>query len=260
MKQDAQLKRLEHIESHLRIGEDLQRLIFNIENDLGDPIACMLGLSSQALATAILAWFKERDLSLTKKYLSIAAEIDKKRYSREVNKLGAGGKVLALLKPLISDNKLLIDWFAGFDEAYDLKRIENTKTRDFWAYQSIVALRGDWARLKGRSERVLENPPASSEKKYLVDHHFHLALSKGDKRGMEEALKVILSPKVVNGRTIDESGFTEDLIFTPAVIYAKIAWMHGYEISVDSHLVPREWLSIAPLDTYEKGYDFLSKD
>jgi Immunity protein 49 len=64
-------------------------------------------------------------------------------------------------------------------------------------------------------------------------------------------------PKALASRSNDEGGFTEDLISTPAFIYAKIAWRHGYEVVVDSPFVPSEWLPISPLDRYENHYAFL---
>ncbi|AYR22687.1 hypothetical protein J2S30_000054 [Herbaspirillum rubrisubalbicans] len=252
-------KRLAHIKDHLDGGFNIERLVSNVQNRAGDPLACTMRLSSHALAQAMLSWFDERNLAKLKQYCYVAASLDRHWYLMEVDQTSPGANFLQLLKPLVSNNRSLIQWFAYYDDGYDQKRIENHKTHDFWAYQGVLAVRGDWRRLRERSEKILNNPPTTTEKKYLIDHHFYLALSTGDKRGMEEALQAILSPKVVKGRAIDESGFTEDLIFTPAVIYAKIAWLHGYEVSVNSDLVPPEWLPITPLDTYEKGYDFLSE-
>lgn len=167
--------------------------------------------------------------------------------------------MLGLWLPLLSDNLKLIDWFVNFDEAFDSKRIENHKSDDFWAYQSIVAIRGDWPRLRRRCEDVLGDPPtAKSEKNYLIDHEFFLAFSKGDAHGMEEVLRRLVQPKALAARSNDESGFTSDLISTPAFIYAKIAWRHGYEVDVGSPFVPKQWLPVLPLERCAHHYDFLA--
>jgi hypothetical protein len=42
---------------------------------------------------------------------------------------------------------------------YDLKQVEDPKTLDFWAYQALVALRGDWDRLHERCRRIAAAPP-----------------------------------------------------------------------------------------------------
>ena len=60
-----------------------------------------------------------------------------------------------------------------------------------------------------------------------------------------------------DSRAKAESGFTEDLISTPAVIYAKIAWLHGCKVVVDTPYIPAEWLPMDPLPHYDNHYRFL---
>lgn len=61
----------------------------------------------------------------------------------------------------------------------------------------------------------------------------------------------------MRSRINDDSGYAADLISTEAVIYAKIAWFHGYEVRVDSPYIPTEWLSVEPLAKYNCSYSFL---
>ena len=83
------------------------------------------------------------------------------------------------------------------------------------------------------------------------------ALADGDKTGMEAALLDMVQPRKVRGRSNDDCGFTADLISTAAVIYAKIAGLHGHELRVDSPYVPAAWLANTPLERYDDHYDFL---
>lgn len=141
---------------------------------------------------------------------------------------------------------------------YHPDRIEDHKTHDFFAYQAVVGLHGDWGRLAERCERVIADPPGSSgELKYSRDHKFYLALAHQDVPAMEQALGEIVTPHALKSRANDESGFTEGLISSWAVIYAKIAWLHGYEVKVDSLHIPLAWLPITPLPIYDVGYGFL---
>jgi hypothetical protein len=250
-------KRLEHIKFHLD-GVDNEQKILNLTNNTGNPIASAMGLSSQALASGILAWFERHDLNSMKQWCYVSAKLDQIWYQKEINTTGPGGKMLRLLKPLLSNNTELIDWFSQYDLAFDMKRAESHKTHDFWAYQAMVALRGDWPRLISRCERVLSDPPKSNDqKKYFLDHQFYLALAHGNVERMQSVLSELALPKLVSGRSNDESGFTENLIFTPLVIFAKIAWRHGYKIQIDSPYLPMEWLQIEPLEQYDGYYDFL---
>nr|WP_301540015.1 Imm49 family immunity protein [Ralstonia pickettii] len=181
------------------------------------------------------------------------------RYSLETDTTGPGGKMLQLLQPLLSNNNALIDWFAHYDQAYDLKRVENHKSHDFWAYQAILALRGEWERLTERCEKVISDPPIDkTEQKYLADHSFYLALARGDIDKMQEILGQLVTSKAVRARSDDDGGYAADLISSAAVIYAKIAWRHGYQVKVDSPYIPGEWLPVEALSQYKNHYNFLN--
>lgn len=251
-------KRVVHVESHLDGGFDIDEMIFYIESNTGNPKACLLGLSSHALARAISAWFSHHDLKSMRQWGYVASKLDQEYYKRSEETHSAGAKLLQLLKPLLSNNPKLIDWFAHCDWVYDLGRAENTKTHDFWAYQAVVALRGEWDRLEERCERLFRDPPrASSEQKYQVDHQFWLALARREVGRMQDVLQELVSPKARRARSNSESGFTDDLVSTSAVVYAKIAWFHGYEVQVDTPYIPAEWLPMQPLGHYDNHYAFL---
>ncbi|PFH10119.1 immunity protein 49 of polymorphic toxin system [Collimonas sp. PA-H2] len=252
-------KRLAHVKSHVDVMSDnIQNPVQHILQGSGNPRACAMSLSAHAQASAMFAWFQYHDLPALKQWCYVASKLDQLYYKMQESDPDWGRGFPQLLKPLLSNNEVLINWFANYDLAYDMKRVENHKTLDFWAYQANVALRGDWQQLIARCEKVINDPPGSSVlQKYLIDHHFYLALGRGNIAEMEEVLAQIASPKAMRGRTNDESGFTEDLISTPAVIYSKIAWLHGYQVKVDSPYVPMEWLPMEPLAQYDKHYDFL---
>ncbi len=74
---------------------------------------------------------------------------------------------------------------------------------------------------------------------------------------MQEVLQDLVTPPALRARANDESGSKEEFVFTPAVIYAKIAWSHGCEIIVDTPYIPAEWLPMDPLSRYNNHYRFL---
>jgi hypothetical protein len=190
----------------------------------------------------------------------ISAKMTKMKYElAKVDTLSPGGKFLEFLAPLLSNHEPLINWFAHHDQNFDMKRIEDHKTHDFWAYQGVIALRGEWPRLVSRCERVITDPPKdSSMKKYLSDHQFYLALANRDIPKMEDALGEMLTPKNLAARGNSEGGFTEHLISTPAVIFAKLAWRYGCQVKVNSPFIPQEWLPTDPLENYDNYYSFLN--
>jgi Immunity protein 49 len=256
----AAAKRIAHVRAHLEGGfPNLNRVVSNIENNTGSPKGSASNLARHAEAKAISSWFEYNDIRSMRQWCYVAARLQMLIYRFDVDTLEPGWHMLQLMKPLLSNNRSVIDWIAHYDGPYDLGRVEDHKTRDFRAYQAIIALRGDWPRLLERCERVLSDPPgASSEQKYLDDHKFFLALARQDKSGMEGALRALVSSRAFKSRSNDESGYTADLISTAAVIYAKIAWLHGLEVQVDSPYIPAEWLPNTPLESYDNHYSFLA--
>lgn len=250
-------RRLDHIKSHLDAGYDLELLIGLINSGSGDVRSCVNSLSSHALASALWQWFEDNDLIGFKSWLSISGQLRKYSYSIKTDSSGALGKKMQLMAPLLSDDEDLIKWFSEENnDAFDLADAENPKKIDFVAYQAILAIRGNWDKLKEKSEIFLASP-SSSLKKYVVDMEFYSALASKDIDKMSEAIQQLVSPKFIASRSNSESGYTDGLISTFAVIYSKIAWRHGFKINIKSPYVPEEWLPISPLNEYKLFYDFL---
>ena len=257
---EAAKSRLIHVKGHVEASSrSAQQALSFIENGTGSFKGCLYNLGRNAFVNAIYSWFGLHDLDAMKEWFFLSASLDKKIYEIEIDRNGAIGKLLQLLHPLLSDNRDLIEWYANTPDLYYQDRVENTKTADFFAYQGVVAIRGEWDRLRDRCARVLADPPRTSQlKKYIIDHQFFLALADNDVPRMEAAIAAVAEPRAVRGRANDESGFTESLISTYAVIYAKIAWFHGFEVKVNSPLVPAEWLPVQPLSHYDLRYKFLA--
>ena len=128
------VKRIAHIKSHLDVEFKFDQLVRNIENGLGNPRACVMSLSRHAEASGCYAWFEERDLTSMRQWFHMAAKLDRKWYQMEEDKQGSGSKMLKLIKPLVSNDRSLIEWFAHYDQVYYLDRVEEQTTQDFWAY------------------------------------------------------------------------------------------------------------------------------
>lgn len=232
-------------------------VVNNIEYNLGDPIACLLSLVRIAKYRATLAWFEGNNLTSFRQWSFVSARLNQKYILSRNSTFEPFLKNIDLLEPLMSNNPALITWFANYDAVYDMKRVEKLSTVDYFAYQSIVALRGDWSRLSERCKQVIDNPPPSL-KRWQEYHHFYLALAEQDLVKMESVLREMVEPKKVRSRLSEETVITENLIFSRIIIAIKIAWLHGFEVKVDSPYVPMEWMPMTPLTQYDNVYSFLS--
>jgi hypothetical protein len=162
-----------------------------------------------------------------------------------------------LFYPLLSDNEELIA--AQFDFPFNQEKIDNPRTHDFLGYQALLAVRGDWEQVSTRSRRFLTDP-APKMKKYQTDYRFFEALARGEPLKMVEALRELTSPKLARFRN-NEFGlvFSDRFVASHAVIYAKIAWRHGYRIEIDTPYIPHDWLPVSPIASYSDPYAFMSR-
>lgn len=257
--EDKRSSRITHIRNHID-SEDVDRKVHFIVTNTGNPLACLMRLASNAEARAMYSWFHDKDLDATKQWLYVAGRLDKMRYERETDRLNAGGKTLQLFRPLLSDNEELIRWFIWDADIYDQKSVDDPDLIDFWAFQAVLALRGNWDRLKERCDIMLSRPSVPHNlKNYIDDYKFYLALANKDRAGIVDGISSLLTAEMLGARSKDESGFTEDLISKPAVIYAKIAWRYGFQIELGSEYVPSDWLAIKPLSQYDAHYKFLQR-
>lgn len=238
------------------------RAVSLIELGQGDPSACAQSLAHYAQARAMLVWIEQEDLIATRQQFYLASKLIQFSYQIDISQNKSnltnspGPKNFELLNTLVSNNREQIDWFTQCDATYDMKYIDKANSVDFLMYQSIVAMRGEWSRLLERCEKVIAHPPASL-KKWHDYHYFYLALAQGDRAKMEAVLLEMVAPNKLKTRLSEEYPFTENLIFSRVIIAVKIAWLHGFEVHVDSPYVPMEWMSMTPLDSYDNHYSFL---
>lgn len=259
---EIQKNRIEHIRSHIE-GDfavmSRQRAANNVRLGTGSVPNSLGSLESYALAKGMYAWFALGDIHEFKRWMFLGAKARQGALNVRSDTINAGAKMFALLLPLLSGNLELIDWFSKKIDAFDKARIEDSRTHDFWAFQAITAMQRDMSTLRGRCERLRAHPPRSSaEKKYAGDHDFYEGLANGDVDRMCGAIAKIVSPASMKSRSSDESGYTENLISTSAVIYSKLAELNGFNLDVDSQYVPSAWFGDGHYSTESADVDFLS--
>jgi len=168
---------------------------------------------------------------------------------------------------LLSDNEALIQRYAklryhrGMNAELSMEEMVAIGELPIWCNTVQYFMANDKAGVE-RNLNILENITLSKLPKRELglkdDYEFYKALHFGDKSRMEEVLEKLISPKIHKKR--NDNPILNQYISLPALGYAKLAWRYGIEVEVNSPLVPKELLSIAPLDNYPIPYDFLVKD
>ncbi|WP_093339581.1 Imm49 family immunity protein [Variovorax sp. PDC80] len=231
--------------------------LFLIEEGRGNRDGCMRHLESIHTARAMVDWFGGHDIFSFKQDCYVASRLQYIR-KKEANEFGVLWEQ-DFFTVLMSDHAPLINFWASFKvrSQQAIKEVSDLRKHFFRHYQMTLALRGEWEELGRRAQEQLDAQPAGL-KRFMVDQRFYLALARGDKAGIEEALADLTSPKMAKVRNKQlEFGYTHFFIGTHATMYAKIAWRAGYEVEVDTPYIPKEWLPIQPLAKYEEPYAFM---
>lgn len=88
------------------------------------------------------------------------------------------------------------------------------------------------------------------------DLQFLEAIHRKDEAGVQENLQAMVQPASHQAR-IDPPDPAGEAIFFVAAGYAKLAWMKGMNIVLNSPVVPSELLPRNPLNEYHDRYDFI---
>jgi Immunity protein 49 len=230
--------------------------VISVNPSLSERILYSMYLSEENIA--LYHNFIEHDIKKMKQSMyrgAKCAHLDMDFHNN--NLLGMG----LLLNTLVSDHKGIIEHFAEL--TYDTaparlsyaENIENGSAT--WLYILQCLIKEDWQEYKRAMEIMQNKGVKRMSKSIFTDIAFVEGLFNRDKQKMEEALKVIVSPR--NQSYVRRSGdFVTQFISYNAVCYAKLAWLKGIEVEVDSPLVPNDWLPIAPLKDEEYiDYDFI---
>lgn len=259
---EEQKKNLEEIEVSIKRNEGFNELptaVQYINEGKGSFSGCVSNLSSLHYDKSHRAWFLSHDLEGFKLQAFIASKL---RYIHCMDVEPEGWTAeIRYFEALFSDHEPLIHWRMSLQPDYEqgIKWINNPKDHSFRHWQMTLALRGDWQALKERAELFLSDIPPKM-KQFATDQRFYLALSQGDTPAMQNILKEFITPKAVKAR--DKAywfGTPSSFISCYATMYAKIAWRHGYQVQLDTPLIPAQWLPVSPLNDYPDPYEFMTK-
>lgn len=220
---------------------------------------------------SLVYYFEEDDLLGFRKNMYQSSLLDI-RSAQSVPTDYSTVKAASLFEPLLSNNKEVIHWFSQHVLFLCLRNNNGSNYYDdvqdhyFHDLCFHLALQGDWQWLKERCEKALVTTLKQHKLRH-IDYRFLLSLANGDKPGMESALAELLQPKVNRHRNneMGNNGIETGLLAFWPTIMAKIAWFHGYEVDVDPDWVPKEWLPMSPLESYQpepsymQGFDMWQK-
>ena len=163
---------------------------------------------------------------------------------------------------LMSNNKDFLDFILRtFDIIGHEKEKYKKSEADFYLMRTILlALKGDWEEVIKRADFYSANPSKETGFKYFsLEFGFLKALAEKNIEKMKENINAMLEPKVARQMMYDESIFFDFYLHTHVLLYLKIASYYGFDLEIESDIVPKEFIDNTPAKEYSEPYEFMKK-
>ena len=156
---------------------------------------------------------------------------------------------------LLSDCKPLIERYALLsDSAFEVQ-----KRKGHPVYCVQLALLNKLDELEKQVALLKEKASKKTNKWLLPDVGFFEGLLAADEEQMVESLMQLLKPRLHN----KYNAFfilQKDILSFPAVTYAKLAALKGFDLAIEHDLVPKDLITVKPNPVYTDPYHFLKEN
>ena len=251
-------EKLEHLLGSIKFYKsDEDETLKLIENKKGNPLSCMGSLAAIYETTASKALLVDKDIESFRKNMYIYSKL--KLMSRDTRAYLAWRKI-NLFCILMSNNKDFLDFILrNFDIIGHEKEKYKKSEADFYLMRTILlALKGDWEEIIKRADFYSANPSKETGFKYFpLEFGFLRALAEKDIEKMKENINAMLEPKVARQMMYDENIFFYLHIYV--LLYLKIASYYGFDLEIESDIVPKELIDSKPAKEYPEPYEFMKK-
>ena len=253
-------EKLEHLlESMESLIDDESDNLKRIEEKKGNCLYCIKELGRIYETTASKALLVDKDIESFKKNIYIYSKLylmgnDTRAYLACVR--------MHLFCILMSNNKDFLDFILRtFDIIGHEKEKYKKSEADFYLMRTILlALKGDWEEVIKRADFYSANPSKETGFKYFpLEFGFLKALAEKNIEKMKENINAMLDPKVARQMMYDESIFFDFYLHTHVLLYLKIASYYGFDLKIESDIVPKELIDNTPAKEYPEPYEFMKK-
>ena len=169
-------------------------------------------------------------------------------------------KKMNLFCILMSNNKDFLDFILrNLDIIGHEKEKYKKSEADFYLMRTILlAIKGNWEEVIARADFYSANPSKETGFKYFpLEFGFLRALAEKNVEKMKENINAMLEPKVARQMMYDESIFFYLHVYV--LLYLKIASYYGFDLEIESNIVPKELIDNTPAKEYSEPYEFMKK-
>ena len=251
-------EKLEHLIKRVDLYKEIENdYLKRIEEKNGDCQYCMRSLGRIYITVASKKLVVDKDIESFRKNIYV--------YSK-LNLIGTdtraylAWKKMNLFCILMSNNKDFLDFILrNFDIIGHEKERYKKSEADFYLMRTILlALKGDWEEVIARADFYSANPSKETGFKYFpLEFGFLKALAEKNIEKMKENINAMLEPKVARQMMYDESIFFYLHVYV--LLYLKIASYYGFDLEIESDIVPKELIDNTPAKEYPEPYEFMKK-
>ena len=253
-------ERLKHLlESMESLIDDESDNLKRIEEKRGNCLYCIKELGRIYETTASKALLVDKDIESFRKNIYVYSKLY--LMSRDTRAYLACVK-MHLFCILMSNNKDFLDFILRtFDIIGHEKEKYKKSEADFYLMRTILlAIRGNWEEVIARADFYSANPSKETDFKYFpLEFRFLKALAEKNIEKMKENINAMLEPKVARQMMYDESIFFDFYLHTHVLLYLKIASYYGFDLEIESDIVPKELIDNTPAKEYPEPYEFMKK-
>lgn len=213
-----------------------------------DLQACYGLLSDKHVALAVCDYFIEGNLQGFKQHLYVASKLNLAAIALDsYQRFSVGSEVFYAL---FTDNIELIDTMARLEPKYFMSARDNPLNPQFKVHMWQLSILGDHETLQTKIEKLAKNGLKADRKLAAAGKDFFSLLIRGDKQGLEDLIHQHALVKSADP-------LTEDFMSFLGCLEAKLCWLKGIPVQIDSPLVPMALMPVQPLEHYDDVYDFL---
>ena len=209
---------------------------------------CYRTLSGDHKALGVHGYFIDGNVQSLKQHFYIACKLSAASVGLE------GGEGFVTYSPylygLLSDSPEIIDWLAHVETPELIRARNNPLWHGFHLHMLQLALRDEHEALQAKIEKAARSAKKPLRDDFATGKDFYSLLLKRDKEGLERHIQH-WAKKQTGDPLVD------DFLAEGSTLRAKLCWLKGIPVQIDSPLVPMELMPIQPLAHYDDVYDFL---
>lgn len=211
---------------------------------------CYTWLASGHKRLAVHDYLVEGNLQSFKQHLHVASKLEIAAISLKDCRLftTVGSEIFYAL---LSDSPTVIDTSAKLAPPYFVEDCGNPLNAEFIVHMYQLAIQGDYEALQAKVERLAKNGRKKDRELPAQGRDFFSLLMRGDKQGLEDLI-------AQHAKVKSQDVLTEDFMCFEGTIEAKICWLKGIQVQIDSPMLPMDLMPIKSLAHYNDVYDFLA--